>query len=291
MRGTAVILIIAIITVLLLVVSQLYLSDSSFSPSNPYWNGISAVATDNGVVPLYRFDQLQGAGPEDKLLIIGPSEEYDREETLQLADFLKKGGRAIVMDDYGTAGDLLRSLGLPVVINRTPLCQDGDYYMTYALPLARKVAGDRLLDGVGTLAFNHPVPLEVSGNATVLVRTSDLGWLDYNDTGRFDNNETYDEYPVIASASYGKGGVFVAGDADLLINGMLAKGDNRILFDNIVGSGTVYLDVGHGQPMTPLAHLYYVIKYNAIAQVMCASIILIAGLSSIAWERAHKAVK
>jgi hypothetical protein len=195
------------------------------------------------------------------------------------------------MDDYGTAGDLLKNLSSPILINSTPLCQDRDYHMTYSLPLARKVAGDRLLGGVQVLAFNHPVILEVGGNATALVRTSDLGWLDVNDSGTFDGNETYDAYTIVASASYGRGGVFVAGDADLLINGMLGIGDNRILLDNIMGNGTAYLDVSHGQHVTPLASLYYEIKYDALAQLLCASIILLLGLSSVAWGRALKKEK
>jgi hypothetical protein len=215
--------------------------------------------------------------------------EYGREEIRQLSDFLKNGGQAIVMDDFGTAGDLLQNMSSPILINRTPLCQDGDYYMTYSFPLARKVASDPLLDGVDVLAFNHPVMLRVTGNATELVRTSDLGWLDNNNyPGTFEGNETYGAFALVASARYGKGELFVAGDADLLINGMLAMGDNRNLLDNIMGGGTVYLDVSHGQQMTLLASLYYIIKHDAIVQLICALIIFIAGLSSIAWGRADK---
>ncbi|MGE5403252.1 MAG: DUF4350 domain-containing protein [Candidatus Doudnabacteria bacterium] len=288
MRSTTVILATAGLLLLLLIAGKLSLSDYSYSPANPGWDGISAVAMDNRVVPLYSFDQLQDAGPGDKLLIIGPSVGYGEEEIRQLSDFLKNGGQAIVMDDFGTAGDLLQNLSSPILINHTPVCQDGDYYKTYSLPLARKVASDQLLDGVDVLAFNHPAMLRVTGNATELGRTSDLGWLDYNDSGTFDSNETYGAYSLVASVRYGKGELFVAGDADLLINGMLAMGDNRNLFDNIMSGGTVYLDVGHGQQMTLLAILYYVIKRDAIAQFVCASIIFIAGLSSIALGPAGK---
>lgn len=288
MRRAIAILATAGLLLLVLIAGKLCLSDKSFSPANPNWDGISTVAMDNRVVPLYGFDQLQHAGPGDKLLIIGPSVEYGREEIRQLSDFLKNGGQAIVMDDFGTGGDLLRNLNSPILINRTPICQDGDYYMTYSLPLARKVASDQLLDGVDVLAFNHPVALQVTGNATELVRTSGLGWLDNNDSGKFDRNETYGAYDLIASARYGKGSLYVASDADLLTNGMLAIGDNRNLLDNIMGGGTVYLDVGHGQEMTLLASLYYIIKYDAIGQLVCASIIFMAGLSSIVWGRADK---
>lgn len=288
MRMATVILATAGLLLLVLIVGKLCLSDKSFSPANPYWDGISTVAMDNPVVPLYSFDQLQHAGPGDKLLIIGPSVEYGKEEIGQLSDFLKNGGQAIVMDDMGTGGGLLRNLSSPVLINRTPICQDDDYYMTYSLPLARKVANDQLLDGVDVLAFNHPVAVQVTGNATELVRTSSLGWLDYNDSGKFDDNEAYGAYDLIAVARYGKGSLFVAGDADLLTNGMLAMGDNCNLLDNIMGDGTVYLDVGHGQEMTLIASLYYIIKHDAIAQLVCASIIFMAGISSIAWGRADK---
>ena len=288
MRWTTVILTTAGLFLLLLIAGKLYLSDESYSPANPSWDGLSALAMDDRVVPLYSYDQLQDARPGDKLLIIGPSVEYGIEESRRLSDFLENGGQAIVMDDFGTADDLLQSLNSPILINHTPVCQDGDYYMNYSLPLARKVASDQLLDSVDVLAFNHPVMLQVAGNATELVRTSNIGWLDFNDSGTLDGNETYGIYALVASAPYGKGKLFVAGDADLLINGMLAMGNNRNLLDNIMDGGTVYLDVGHGQQMTPLAHLFYVIKHHANVQLICASIIFIAGLSSIAWGRANK---
>jgi hypothetical protein len=288
MKRATLILAAAIIVVLILVAGKLLLSDLSFSPANPGWDGISAVAMANGVIPLYSFDQLQHAGMGDTLLVIGPSVKYTEEETRQTSDFLLSGGQAIVMDDYGTGGSLLESLGSPILLEHTPLCQDGDYYLSYSLPLARKVANDSILANVNVLAFNHPVALQTSENSTERVRTSSLGWMDYNDNGRFDGNETFDSYAVMASASYGKGKLVVAGDADLLINRMLEVGDNRVLLDNIKDSGTVYLDIGHGQQVPPLASLYYIIKYNAIAQIICAIIIFVIGMASIAWGRARK---
>jgi hypothetical protein len=138
---------------------------------------------------------------------------------------------------------------------------------------------------VSQLVFNHPAPLQVTGDVEVLARTTVMGWLDTNGNGIVDGTEQFGSYPLVARAAHGGGELFVAGDADLAINGMQGQGDNGGLMSNVLSSGTVYLDTGHGQQVPPLAWLYYTIKYNIVAQILIALLTFGLGLAWLARGR------
>ena len=285
MRKAMLLLSAIFVLALLLVAGKLLVSGDSFGLTNPSWDGISSVALSHNAAPLYGFGQLRQAGPDDTLLIIGPSASYTGQDAADVSDFMLDGGRTIVMDDYGTADTLLESLGSPIEIRHVPLCQDVDYYRSPSLPIVSGIAYHGITDSVNTLALNHPVPLQLSGDARPLAGTSPKAWLDTDDNSTIDGNETFGSYTVMAQADYGKGELIVAGDADLLVNGMLRKGDNGVLLGNIMKNGTVYVDTGHGQQVPPLASLYFLIKFNIFAQAVCVMAIMAAAGACIVWGR------
>lgn len=272
MRASTLVLAAAGAVALLLVAGQILLSGASFSLANPQWDGISSIAL--AAVPVADFSQLRQAAPGDTLLVIGPSAGFSEQDARDVYHFMLNGGRAVVADDYGTADTLLERLDSPVRIRPVPLCQDVDFHRSPALPLAREIAYHDVTRDVGVLAFNHPVPLNLSGDALPLAITSSRGWLDLDDNATLDDGETFGTYTLIAWAGYGDGELIVAGDADLLTNGLLKKGDNGVMLRNILEKGTVYVDTGHGQHLPPLASLYYAIKYDVIAQAICVVVIL-----------------
>jgi hypothetical protein len=276
MKASTLVLAVAGVIMLALVAGTLLLSSASFSLGNPQWDGISSVALSGRAAPVSDFGQLRQAAAGDTLLIIGPSAGYTEQDARDISSFLLNGGRAMVMDDYGTANTLLDNISSPIRLCPVPLCQDLDYYRSPALPLVRGIACDDITDNVGVLAFNHPVPLNLSGDAWPLAATSSRGWLDENDNGTLDDNETFGSYTLVARASYGNGELIVAGDADLLTNGLLKKGDNGVLLGNLLKSGTVFVDTGHGQQVPPLASLYYVVKNDLLVQALIVIMILAA---------------
>jgi hypothetical protein len=275
-RTSTLVLAVACVVVLTLVAGTLLLSNVSFSLGNPRWDGISSVALNGRTVPIGDFGQLPQEAAGDTLLIIGPSAGYSEQDARDVASFLLNGGRALVMDDYGTANTLLDNISSPIRISPVPLCQDVDFYRSPALPLVGGIVCDRITGNVSVLAFNHPVPLNLSGDALPLAATSSKGWLDGNDNATMDDNETFGSYTLVARAGYGNGELIVAGDADLITNGLLKKGDNSVLLGNIMGSGTVFVDTGHGQQVPPLASLYYILKNDLPAQALCVFAILAA---------------
>jgi hypothetical protein len=235
--------------------------------------------------PLYSFDQMSWDTGNSTLLIVGPTVNYTQVDAAYVRAFLEHGGHVVVMDDFGTANSLLQDIGAPIVVQHTALCQDLEYYKKPAFPIVRQVANSSLTVNVSELVFNHPAPLEVTEGAEVLARTTIMGWLDADGSGSINGNETFGSYPLIARASYGRGELFVVGDADLAINAMQDQGDDGVLMGNVLRSGMVYLDVAHGQQVPPLASLYYTIKYNIVAQIVFALLIFILGYAYVARRR------
>ncbi|HEY3274474.1 MAG TPA: DUF4350 domain-containing protein [Methanocella sp.] len=276
MRAGTKVLLVAVVLALLLIAGKLFLSEASFSPANPSWDGVSSVMTDS-MRPLYGLDQLPQDGLHSTLLIVGPSVNYTAGDAGQVQSFLQRGGRVVVLDDFGTANSLLQNISSPIAIDHRPVCQDVEYYKKATFPTVSQIEDSSLTANVSRLVFNHPALLQVSGDATVLARTTTMGWLDVNDNGILDGDEKFGSYPLVARASRGAGELFVAADADLAINSMQDMGDNRIFIGNILQSGTVYLDVAHGQQVPPLAWLYYTIKYNIVVQILFALLIFISG--------------
>jgi hypothetical protein len=274
------ILIGAVAVIALLIAVKLLLSDASFSPANPSWDGVSGMMAGT-TRPLYGFDGLPMNGSGSTLLIVSPATNFTQDDAARTRDFLQQGGRVVVMDDFGTADSLLQGIGAQIAINHTPLCQDLEYYYRPAFPVVREIGDSSLTANVNQLTFNHPAPLEVSGDAEVLVRTTVMGWLDFDGRGTLNGNEKYDSSPLIAREVFGAGELFVVGDADLVINGMQDLGDDGVLARNLLRSGTTYLDVGHGQQVPPVAVLYYLIKYNLAAQLLLALFIFMLGYAYV----------
>lgn len=275
MNAGRIILSLSIVIAALLILGFLYLSNQSFSPANPSWDGISGITDAKNVRLLSGFDGLRQASQGDTLLLIGPTANFSMSDSRQVSDFMLRGGRLVLMDDYGTGNNLLTAIDMPVIIGRSPLCQDLDYYKRPALPIVRSSSGEGIMANVGSLALNHPTSLQITGTARVLARTSGKAWLDLDGNSLINGNETFASFPVMVSMDYGPGELIVVSDSDPLINSMLDLGDNSALLSNVLSTdGTVFVDMSHGQSVPPLASLYFFIKDSAVAQAVTALILI-----------------
>ncbi len=210
--GTMIILGVAVLA-LVLIAGKLFLSESSFSPANPFWDGVSGVMTADTRL-LYGFDGLPSGDSRSTLLIVGPTVNYTADDAARVRAFLQDGGRVVVLDDFGTADSLLLDIDAPITILPAALCQDLDYYKNPSFPDVRGVKNSSLTANVSELVFNYPAALEVADNAEVLARSTTMGWIDLDGNGIVNGKEHFGSYPLIARASYGAGELFVAGDAD-----------------------------------------------------------------------------
>lgn len=266
-----------VIVILLVVIGRFFLAEDDFIVTNPAWNGISELPAAGNVSYLYTMADLSGLSSNSTLLIIGPTQNYTEDEAAQVLMFMQSGGRVIVMDDFGTSDSLLQNINSPIRIDQKSLCQDDSFYRSPAFPIIEDLKNESLTAGVRTLEFNHPAPLVVSDSATVLATTSSIAWIDSNGNSRIDSGETFGKYPMIATASYGAGGLVVVGDADLFINGMLNAEDNGILLANLLSVGPAYIDVAHGRDVPILAQAYFLVRQNLLAQFLCIGLICLSG--------------
>jgi hypothetical protein len=253
--------------ILLLVFGKFYFSEQDFNLDNPYWNGLMHVS--GNIRPLYAISDLPATAGDGTLLVVEPTRDYTGEEASAISSFVSGGGTLLVLDDYGNSSSLLGALGLPIALRQVPLCQDKDYYKRPSFPIITDIKPSMITRNVTSLTFNHPVPLTVSGNATVIASTTPMGWLDLNDDCIINRDEPVGSFPVMASVKYGDGEVFVIGDPDLFINSMQDTGDNGVLIANVMGPGTVYFDAAHGQVVTPLGRAIYFVKNSLVAQLLC----------------------
>ncbi|MCM1567434.1 MAG: GldG family protein [Dehalobacter sp.] len=266
-----------LILVIVLISSRLYFSEESHSTTNILWNGISQFSSFYKTNNLYDLSDLEVMDQDTALLIVYPTKNFTTDESLLIEAYMEQGGNVIVMDDYGTANTLLESITSPISIYQLPVCQYDSYHINPNFPIIKNFTSPGSIYRVNSLILNHPVSLNVSGDAIVLATTSRQGWIDTDFDGLIWTSEPFNAYPLMASATYGKGTLTVISDADIITNGMIIRGDNRMFIAALLKSNAVYIDMTHGHEVPPLARLLEIIRYDLAAQVVCLIIILMFG--------------
>jgi hypothetical protein len=280
MKRSTLLIGLAVAVILILVGARLYFSYGDFGLDNPFWNGIGSLPSDVNAQPLYSDSGLSGIDSHDTLLIVSPTVNFTSEESGDVLAFLNRGGRVVVMDDFGRSDSLLSAIGSPVIIDPVPMCQYDNYYVNQSFPIITNFSSSAYFDNVSSIVMNHPAVLNVSGG-DVLATTSSMAWLDYNDDSVLDNNESVGTYPVIASAEFnGAGQLIVISDPDIIINGMLDKGSNQAFMSNLL-SGVVWVDVSHGRGLSTLDSFYFLVKGQIIVQLLLALFVLACGLAFV----------
>ena len=259
--------------ILLLAVFRFYFSDADFNPENYWWNGMSSFSSTTNMMPLYGLSGLTSAAPGDTLLIVEPTVNYSAEDAASINSFLSRGGRVVVMDDFGKADSLLNGLDSPVTIRNVPLCQYDDFYINQSCPIVNVSGGSLYTANVSRIVLDHPASLNITGKASVIATSTDMGWLDPNDNSNLDPDEQMGVYPVAAYSQFGNGDLIVISDPDVLVNVMVGKYDNRAFMANIL-RGRVLVDASHGMDIQPIAVLYYDIKYSLPIQSIIVAVVL-----------------
>jgi len=166
---------------------------------------------------------------EDTIILVHPEQRLDAES---FASFLSAGGLLIVLDDFGSAVDLLarydiRRIALPAnpaeVLRGNP-----------ELAIAEPVGGHELVRGVERVVTNHATGLEQTALTPLLVVR-----------GRDGTNATLSLVGVA-----GRGRLIVVADPSALMNSMLVYPGNARLARNLAAfasrpGGRVHLLSGH----------------------------------------------
>lgn len=280
-----------LVAVLLTVVVAGATSTAAFGASNAAWDGSSALqstadaaGTDSRLLletNAYRNVTREGT----VAVVLSPTQPYDETDGEAMRAFVREGGTLVVGSDFGSRGNaLLAAVGADARFDGSLLRDDRHYYRTPAMVEATNVSDHPLVAGSDTLTLNHGTAVEPrSGNATVLVRTSEYGYLDRNGNDALDESEQLDAYPVVAVERVGSGRVVVVGDPSVFINAMLDRQGNQQFTRALFGQHQrVLLDYSHAPAQPPLVSAVLLVRRSTWLQVLVGLI----GLGAIgAWRR------
>ena len=232
-------------------------SVAAFGAFNPSWEGSSdlrAQADEAGAETAIATNTTtyEAHGNDTVAVVLAPSESYNETEIERIQAFLDRGGTLLVADRSGTASELLAALGAEARVDGALLRDERDYYRDPALPVANNVSNHTLTSGVDALTLNYGTAVE-PGESTVLVSSSEFGYLDRDRNDRLDDDETLGSYPVATTEPAGEGRVVVVGDASAFINAMAERDGNRAFATNLFeDAGTVLIDTTHSGDLPPL---------------------------------------
>lgn len=184
-----------------------------------------------------------------------PYIRFTQTECQQLQTYTSTGGTLIVLDDYGYGNQVLAGVESSIKFTGQPLLDPLFDYHNKRLPKITDFTTTALSSNVSSIVFNHASSLEVGSGATVAAQSSSFSFLDTNNNGVQDENETVGAQPVVAYQKIGQGYVVAVADPSLLINGMVNLDDNLQFIKNAAALGAsnpqIYLDQTH-LPKTPL---------------------------------------
>lgn len=264
-------------------------SGAAFGAYNPSWDGASqlqAEATAVGSNPILgrsvsAYDEVPPN--ETVAVVLSPDRAYTTAELTQIRQFVRAGGMLVVAEDYGPHSNaLLAAVGASARVDGRVLRDERYHYRSPAMPIATNITNRSLVAGVDRLTLNHGTVVEPN-NASILASSSGYAYLDENQNGKLDANETLGSYPVATVEPVGAGRVVVVSDPSIMINAMLDQTDNRAfvrsLFD---GHERVLLDYSHTERLPPLAVATLLVRETPLLQVVLA--LLLVG-SVVVWRR------
>lgn len=196
-------------------------SAAPFDATDPGWEGTKALVDlaraelgESRVVAKNRLD-WSALGPDDGLLVIHPDRTLDRDE---LAAFLRMGGRAAILDDFGAGERILSRYHItrvPAPLNPLQMLRD-NRDLPLAEPVSEMMAGrvagvHPVVADVQRLVTNHPTGFSHPDLSPVL-RIRARGEADVT---------------IAVAGQVGRGRLFAMGDPSAIINQMLRYPGNR----------------------------------------------------------------
>ena len=255
---------------------------SAFGIYNSAWNGASGLSHQADIAGaqsdvLLNTSAYTKANPDQTIaFILSPKTRYNRTDQARLRQFVKKGGTIVVADDFGSHGnEVLHATGAAARFNGQIVRDEHSYYHSPALPNATNVSNKPQTANVNSLTLNHGTVIEPH-NATPLIQTSQFAYLDTNQNGQLDNNESMGSMPVVTVETVGHGHVIAVSDPSIFINAMLKQPGNEQFVQNLIGThNKVLLDYSHAGSQPPLAVALLLLRQKPLAQLLFG----IAGLS------------
>lgn len=264
-------------------------SATAFGAYNPAWDGGSdlreqADAAGADPQPVRDVRAYDDADPEGTVaLVLSPDAPYIDSEAARIGRFVRDGGTLVVAGSFDPhANDLLAAVGADARIDGRQLRDERHHYRSPALPVATNVSDHRLVADVERVTLNHGSVVRPNG-ATVLVSSSEFGYLDENGNERLDRQERIASYPVATVESVGDGQVIVVSDPSVFVNAMLERPGNRAFARALFADHRIALfDYSKIGGFPPLATAVLTFRGSALLQLV-VGIVLVGAVA--AWGR------
>ena len=251
-------------------------TSTDFSIYNAGWNGTSGLAvrtyeegkfvptlelkgTGASVEPaIIALDRVRLDPASSAMMIIGPSKGFSDSDGDHVYQFLVRGGKVLLADDFGTGNSLLERLGtssrftgalvLDLAFQKSP-----EFAVAYDLDDESDITHN-----VSLALLNHPSAVSPGTNASVLASTGAGSWVDSDGDLLMDEDEPSGPFPFLTVEYIGKGVLVLLSDPSLLINGMYDQLDNHVLVDNLLvflseDRDSVLMDESHRDYFDPLS--------------------------------------
>ncbi|WP_142859618.1 DUF4350 domain-containing protein [Salinigranum halophilum] len=234
-------------------------SSQAFGTFNAAWDGSSGVRTaaaETGapVEVATETTAYDSAGSETVALVLAPTESYSRAELVRIRTFVERGGTVIIAEDVGDGGNrLLSALGADMRFDGRIVADQRHHGPTVDMPLATNVSDSPYTRDVDAIMLNRGTVLTNTTSATVAVRTSEFAYLDGDDDGEVDDNETLQTFPVVGAEPVSEGTVIAVSDPSVFINAMQSRASNAAFFTNVIGDADrILLDYSHAGSQPPV---------------------------------------
>lgn len=248
-------------------------SGVAYGPYNYDWDGgsdLRQTAGDGAETRVALSTAAYGDTPPEETVavVVAPGDRYAPSERAALGSFVSRGGTLVVLSDDNASNRLLTDLGTTVRVDGRPVRDERSNFRDPAFPRATEVSNHTLVRGVDELTLNHGTVLD-PGEATALVNTSTLSYLDTNRNGELDANERLASRSVAAVEEVGAGEVVVVSDASVVTNAMLDRGGNRRFLRNAVADHEhALLDYSQQGSLPALSYLFLVLRATPLLQAL-----------------------
>ena len=244
----------AVIVVISLVSVLFYPSIQDFMRTNPFWNGLRDSSQEFNITWK---DSLSGISqnPESITLIAIPYVVYSQSDLEEIETFVKHGGLLFLLDDYGYGNTLLEQMGLQARFSGRPLLDPLFCYKNQWLPRVTDFSPALAEAGIQAIVLNHGTALLGVNKDQALAWSSESSFLDLNNNGGNESDESHGPFPVAAVSRFGNGTILLLSDPSILINSMVGQDNNSsfvaYLMNNYGQGRQILTDVSH-LPKAPL---------------------------------------
>jgi len=282
--------VVVLVGVNLALVVALATSGAAYSPYNSGWNGADGLretAAGSAEVHLAVSVETYDEVPADRsvAVVLDPS-SASTDTAARVRGFLARGGTLVVAGQNKTAtNDYLEAVDATARVDGRPLRDEQNVHRASNLPVAGNVTDHELTAGVDSLTLNNGTAVR-HREATPLVNTSRVAYLDADRNGTLDGGDPLGPFPVATVEPVGTGQVVVVSDPSVFTNAMTERAGNGAFVEALFeGRSAVVLDYSQGSSLPPLVYAVLVARETPLAQAAVGTAAFAVLALRVGWGR------